>query len=161
MCLFVDTDAALGSRRKNPFDLKHFNLTTLEFSTNSEVIYTLRTNFSQAADYACAYHDLFKGNFGHTPTVSPNISMFEYANGYFMVVLQISQPLKLFSQNEVWSRQPVGSLTITGRFEHALKNSVEFIYMGSFFDNLFITKRRATYLASQRFRDSKAAATAS
>lgn len=156
ICMMVDTDAFLGSRHKNAFNLHHFNLTSLEFSTNSDVIYTLRTDFSESGDCAHAYHDMYKTNFGHKPTISPNISLYEYRNGFFLCVLEISQPLQIFSQSEVWAKQPVGSLTITGRFERALKHSVEFIYIGTFFENIMITKRRAVYLASQRFRESKA-----
>lgn len=157
--IFVQTDAFLGSRRLNPFNLQHFGLTSLEFSTNSEVIHTVRTNFSEtgSGDFASAYHDLYKGNFGHTPKVSPNISMFEFKYGYFIVMLEIKQPMHLFHQSDVWARQPVGSLTVSGRFDKALKRSVEVIVMGTFYDNLFLTKARACYLASQKFRDSKAA----
>ena len=156
LCCMVDSEAALGSRALNPFDLHHFNLSSLEVRSNQQLLYTVKMDWEND-DFQAAYYDLFKNNFGNIAKQSPYITQSMFKNGFFMISVELSEPIRLYQHSPVWTKMTPGSVTISGTFSQPLHRSVDFIFMGMTYDSILITSKRAVFLASSRFRENKSA----
>lgn len=154
ICCMVDSEAALGARDLNPYLLDHNNLSSLEVRSNQQVLYSLKIDWENN-DCAEAYYNLFKNNFGHIPGQTPNISLDMFRRGFFLILVELSESVKLFSQSDVWTKINPGSVSISGTFSKPLNRSLDFIYCGFLYDCVQITSKRAVYLASSRFRETK------
>lgn len=152
----VDSEAALGSTALNPFNLQHFNLSSLEVRSNQQLLYSVKMDWENG-DFQAAYYDLFKNNFGNIAKQTPNITESMFQNGFFLLSVELSEPIRLYDHAPVWTKMNSGSVSISGTFSKPLTRSVDFIFMAMTYDAILITGQRAVYQASARFRETRSA----
>lgn len=152
----VDSEAALGSRSLNPFILDHFNLASLEVRSNQELLYSVKMDFENN-DFQNAYYDLFKNSLGNPSRRKPQISLEMFKKGFFLLMIELSEEIDMYREAEVWTKIKPGSVCISGTFQKPLDKSIEVIYLGFLYNSVMVTDKRAVYLASSRFRETKSA----
>ena len=97
-------------------------------------------------DYAEAYYELFKSNFGNIAKQSPWITLEMFKSGFFMMMIELSDSVRLFNQADVWSKVSPGSICISGTFATPLRSSVEFVYCGWLYDQVILLGMIAFFL---------------
>lgn len=156
LCCMVDSEAALGSRHLNPYIFDHFNLSSFEVRSNQKLLYSVKCDFENG-DFQDAYHDLFKNSMNSSSRRKINLTMDMFQKGFFILLCELSEELNMYSQPDVWTKMTPGSVSISGTFAKPLERSIDIIYVGFLYDTILLTKERAAFLASTRFREAKSA----
>ncbi|XP_043476692.1 uncharacterized protein F54H12.2-like [Leptopilina heterotoma] len=133
---FVDNTAFNGSRNKNPFNFKHYQINHFSLYVDGMQIPSkpLLTDFSKDKLYVEAYQTLFTGTGIHFLNEGNNINRFDYANGYCLFAFDLTPDLSAHCFSH-WNLIKHGALRIELRFEEMLQETINCIVYAEY-DNV-------------------------
>lgn len=134
----VDNDAFNGSKAKNPFNFKHFNLTELSIYMDGQqqLIKPLKCNYA-SNEFISAYMSLFTGTGRNNRDIGLDISRSEYKDGYTLYAFDLTPDM---SQEGHYNLIKQGSLRVDMKFSEPLPNTVTVIAYAEF-ENLIEVDR--------------------
>ncbi|XP_070571283.1 uncharacterized protein F54H12.2-like [Ptychodera flava] len=93
----VDNDAFNGSYKKNPFNFKHYGMTSLVLNVSGKQVPSkpLKLDFTKAGgqSFIMAYYSLFTGTNKIGRDEGININRYEYDNGYTLFAFDLTPDL--------------------------------------------------------------------
>lgn len=148
--VFSRNSAKLGSFEENPYWLVHENLQRITVKTDTDILYSLDTNFPK--DYTSAYYNLYPNNYNQSSSPIA-IGLEEFAGGYTVLFLEMNSNVCITDQSSgVWVKQKVGKVDVNLTFNSPLKQSLCFMAFCFSLDVIQIDKNRHVSLASNIFR---------
>ena len=133
----VDNDAFNGAYDKNPFNFKHYNMTSLVLNVAGKQIPSkpLKLNFTEPAgnSYIMAYYTLFAGTNKTGRDEGNSISRQDYNNGYTLFAFDLTPDLSADGGHLNLIKE--GNLGLEIQFGQALPNTVNLLMYGEL-DNL-------------------------
>ena len=125
---FVGSSAYNGDWKKNPFNLRHFNLSSIRVLKNG-VEYPwpeTRTDFGSTPKIITdAYHRMFVANGADYSDQVVNITRDEYANGYTMFSFLMTPDQNFFIDQNAMTMSRPSQIKIELRFKTALTESIQ------------------------------------
>nr|XP_002123084.2 uncharacterized protein F54H12.2-like [Ciona intestinalis] len=137
---FVDNDAFNGIHNKNPFNFKHYNLTSLALHSNGRQIPSkeLTPNFTDGL-YIRSYMTLFTGLGKFYADEGNGISRSDYPHGYTLFAFNLTPDL---ADGTHFDLIKSGDLSLEAKFGNALTNSVNIIIYAEFQNLIQIDRER-------------------
>ncbi|XP_070556390.1 uncharacterized protein F54H12.2-like [Ptychodera flava] len=133
----VDNDAFNGSYKKNPFNFKHYDMTSLVLNVSGKQVPSkpLKLDFTQAGgqSFIMAYYSLFTGTDKIGRDEGININHYEYDNGYTLFAFDLTSDLSADGGHLNLVKE--GNLGIELQFRQALPNTVNLLVYGEL-DNI-------------------------
>ncbi|XP_070546920.1 uncharacterized protein [Ptychodera flava] len=127
-----DNDAFNGSYKKNPFNLKHYDMTSLVVNVSEKQVPSkpLKLDFTKAGSqsFIMAYYSLFTGMNKIGLDEGININRYEYENGYTLFAFDLTVDLSADGGHLNLVKE--GNLGIELQFRQALPNTVNLLVYG-------------------------------
>ncbi|XP_057299246.1 uncharacterized protein F54H12.2-like [Hydractinia symbiolongicarpus] len=137
---FADNDAHTGSYVKNPFNFKHFNVTSIGVYVNGESLPAnpMKLNFP-GGHYLQGYRSLFTATGKINRDEGLDINREEYSDGYSLFGFDLSPSL---CNGEHYEPQRQGSIRIALEFGTALPNTITVFMYADFENTIHVNKAR-------------------
>ena len=124
----VENQAFVGHKEKNPYHLKHYNVTSIKLKLNGQEVHgtEMKSNFAEHTnELKQLYMDLFR-NTGHLWREHPcNLTLEEFMNGFTVWVIDLTADLAADEEHH-YPRQ-TGKLGLEMQFSQALPHPVTLI----------------------------------
>ncbi|XP_070546113.1 uncharacterized protein F54H12.2-like [Ptychodera flava] len=128
----VDNNAFNGSYKKNPFNFKHYDMTSLVLNVGGKQIPSkpLKMDFTRAGgqSFLMAYYSLFTGTNKMGRDEGIDINRYEYDNGYTLFAFDLTPDLSADGGHLNLIKE--GNLGIELQFRQALPNTVNLLVYG-------------------------------
>ena len=145
----VDADAYTGKSGKNPYNFKHFDVTSIGLSVNGEEIpfkqltltYPNDNNSNTGkVDFIQAYNTLFSGTGKMYANMGLDISREDYANGYTLYAFDLTPDM--CNTTDYFNAVQRGSLSVAITFGKNTENAIAMVCYGDFENVIPIDSQR-------------------
>ena len=135
-----DNESHTGSYKKNPFNFKHFDLSSIAVYVNGESLPAgpMKLNFA-SNQYLQAYRSIFTTSGKINRDEGFNINRGEYPKGYTLLGFDLSPALCHGGHQEVQSE---GTLRISTEFSVALPNTITILLYCDFDSTISVNRAR-------------------
>ena len=140
----VDADAYSGRSGKNPYNFKHFNVTSVSLSVNGEEIpfkqLVLDYTTPDSLDFIQAYNTLFSGTGKMYANMGLDITRDDYANGYTLYAFDLTPDM--CNTTDYFNAVQRGSLSVAITFKDSTNPAIAMVCYGDFENVIRIDSQR-------------------
>ena len=140
----VDADAYSGRSGKNPYNFKHFNVTSVSLSVNGEEIpfkqLTLDYTTPESLDFIQAYNTLFSGTGKMYANMGLDITRDDYSKGYTLYAFDLTPDM--CNTTDYFNAVQRGSLSVAITFKDSSNAAIAMVCYGDFENVICIDSER-------------------